>query len=490
MYYSFDYSFVSLTPMKLRKSPLCAIVSAAALALAGCAATTPARPALKDPIAAPLAKNVILFIGDGMGVSTVTAMRIHVGQLAGGDGEEHVLPFETFPNVALVKTYNTNQQVPDSAGTATAIHTGRKTRAGVLNIGPDARRGNCAEAKANELSLFGPMAKRRGKAVGIVTTARLTHATPAAVYAHSPERDWEDDSALPSDAITAGCRDIAAQLMATNFDLAMGGGGVHFRKASEGGKRTNDGDDIVTDWRTRTGGQFVTTTAGMKAASHSKPLLGIFADSHMTYMLDKPAGSSEPTLSEMTATAIERLSNAKGGYYLLVEGGRIDHGHHSGRAAYALSEGSEFARAVAVAMAATDPAETLILTTADHSHVFTIAGYPSRGNPILDLVRGNDASGEPTGKPTLAADGTPYTTLGYHNGPGAVTGLRPVPDTDPSSLQQALIPIEGSETHAGEDVAIYAHGPGAENVRGVIEQNRIFDIISKAFAWPHSTLVD
>src|SRR5210317_272767 len=89
--------------------------------------------------------NVILFLGDGMGMATITAARIFDGQSRGEPGEENILPFETFPNVALVKTYKTNQQVPDSAGTATAIHTGTKTRAGVINIGPQARRRNCEE---------------------------------------------------------------------------------------------------------------------------------------------------------------------------------------------------------------------------------------------------------------------------------------------------------------------------------------------------------
>ena len=111
--------------------------------LMGCVETTDSPPASsppQPPAAGSIARNVILFIGDGMGVSTVTAARIFDGQSLGLRGEEHTLIFETFPHVALVKTYNTNQQVPDSAGTATAMMTGMKTRAGVINIGPDAQR--------------------------------------------------------------------------------------------------------------------------------------------------------------------------------------------------------------------------------------------------------------------------------------------------------------------------------------------------------------
>ena len=133
------------------------------------------------------ARNVILFIGDGMGVSTVTAMRIYSGQLHGSSGEEYVLPFERFPYTALVKTYNINAQVPDSAGTASAIYTGIKTDIGVLSVTPGAPRQDCADMRAVPTIL--EELEDRGFATGIVTTTRLTHATPAAAYAHGPDRD-------------------------------------------------------------------------------------------------------------------------------------------------------------------------------------------------------------------------------------------------------------------------------------------------------------
>jgi alkaline phosphatase len=208
-------------------------------------------------------------------------------------------------------------------------------------------------------------------------------------------------------------------------------------------------------------------------------------------MADRKPDSSEPTLTDMTAQAIARLKTDPDGFYLMVEGGRIDHAHHGGQAGYALEETVEFARAVQWAVDHTDPAETLILVTADHSHVFTIAGYPQRGNDILGLVvppagRGEDGG---DGSPALARDGKPYTTLGYANGPGAVHGEgddgehgRPVPETGIAARQQATVPL-GSETHAGEDVALFATGPGADRARGVIEQNLIYAIIRKALGW-------
>lgn len=445
---------------------------------------------VNQPLGKQKAKNVILFIGDGMGISTVTAARIFDGQSRGETGEESLLSFEHFPNVALVKTYNTNQQVPDSAGTATAINTGVKTRAGVIGVGPSAQRGDCAAAKFNIVPTVAEQISSVGKAIGIVSTARLTHATPAAVYGHLPDRDWEADGDIPAAERAAGCRDFAAQLVDFPFTVALGGGKSVFYGKDSGGKRLNAGSKLPETWATRTGGHFVTTNAAMTAPPQDgRPLFGLFSGSHMTYMLDRDTNTTEPTLSQMTTTAIDRLQGDSDGYFLMIEGGRIDHGHHEGKAAYALSETQEFARAVQAALDKVDLSDTLILVTADHSHVFTIAGYPTRGNPILGLAMGNDSRGEPTGVPILAADGLPYTTLGYQNGPGAIMGERPEPSSDPKALQQALVPtgdsfgsrISLSETHGGEDVALYATGPGSDEARGVIEQNRIFGIIMEAF---------
>lgn len=443
------------------------------------------------------AKNVILFIGDGMGISTITAARIYEAQKRGEPGEENQLSFERFDNVALVKTYNTDAQVSDSAGTATAMHSGKKTRIGVLGIGPEAEKGVCKDALAHPLPLLGEEVKRRGLALGIVTTTRLTHATPASVITRSADRDWESDSAIPADQQGQGCKDIAQQFVEADFDVALGGGTAVFYGKAKGGRRSDPAADLPAAWAARSGGVVVKDSASLVAAPMDKPVLGIFHPSHMNYMADRKADSPEPTLTDMTAQAIERLKTDPDGFYLMVEGGRIDHAHHAGQAGYALEETVEFARAVQWAVDHTDPEETLILVTADHSHVLTMAGYPRRGNDILGLVvapmgRGEDGG---DGAPALATDGKPYTTLGYANGPGAVhahddkdgadaegTGGRPTPQTGISARQQATVPL-GSETHAGEDVALYATGPGAERARGVIEQNLIYDIMRRALGW-------
>ena len=464
--------------------------------VAGCASTTQTT-AKPEP---SRAKNVILFIGDGMGVSTVTAARIYDGQVRGESGEENVLSFERFPNVALVKTYNSNQQVPDSAGTATAMQTGIKTRAGVIGIGPQSPRRDCAAAREFELRNITDEVRSRGMQYGIVTTTRITHATPATVYAHSPERDWEADTFFTAEQRAAGCIDIARQFVDLPAESApaitLGGGLREFRAAEDGGKRVSSGDDLIAEWLAADDSrQFVSRIGELDTLSTDGPVLGLFSKSHMPFEALREDPASLPTLTDMTVAAIDYLEETADGYYLMVEGGRIDHGHHNGQPGLALTETQAFAAAVQAAVERVDLDDTLILVTADHSHVFTLAGYPTRGNDILGLVIGNDRTGAPKSEPTLADDGQPYTTVGYANGRNAIRGERPRPDTGLTAVAQALVPvryqvitgeISYDETHGGEDVALYAIGPGSDRVRGVIEQNLIFNVMMNAYGFTES----
>jgi alkaline phosphatase len=461
--------------------------------LAGC---SPAPPEGGSAAGNAPARNVILFIGDGMGVSTVTAARIFDGQSRGLRGEEHSLAFDRFPHVALVRTYETNQQTADSAGTATAMMTGHKTRAGVINVGPGPKRQDCDGALQNTLEPLSAKAQRRGLAVGVVTTTRITHATPATVYAHTPERDWESDRYLPDASAALGCTDIATQLISPDagagLDLALGGGREMFR--GRGGERRDPDEDLPREWlEAAPGRRYVETAAGLDAIEPGEQVLGLFADSHMTYVAERGEDSTEPTLVQMTRAAIRHLSANENGFFLMVESGRIDHGHHDGKPGYAMLETQALSRAVGAALELVDLEETLVLVTADHSHVFSMGGYATRGNPILGLVVKNDSSGEPRAEPERDVDGVPYTTLGYFNGPGAVREIpRPTPETGIDAIYQSAVPVVGGdhdgnadydETHGGEDVALYGIGAGAENVRGVIEQNRVFDIMMSAYGW-------
>ena len=449
------------------------------------------------------AKNVILFVGDGMDVTTVTAARIFAGQKKGMPGESHNLSFDTMPYTALVKTYNTNAQTSDSAGTASAMVTGVKTKIGVVSLSDDVVPGRCDGPRAVQ-QMSPPtlleMAETIGMATGLVTTTRLTHATPATTYAHSPDRDWEDDSAMPVEAIDAGCTDIADQFVkfpyGDGIDVAFGGGRRHFLPEDQPdpeddgafGRRL-DGRDLIEEWVKRRGprARYVWNTEQFRGLSPEAdgPVLGLFEPSHMQYEADRrDDAGGEPPLSEMVAKALSFLERDEDGFFLMVEGGRIDHAHHRGNAARALAETEEFSKAVQVAMDQTDSEETLILVTADHGHTMVLAGYPPRGNDILGLVMQYADDGTPGDAPRPAGDGKPYTTLGYWNGPGTIKGgVRPDLDVETVTAldyqQQAAIPM-GSETHGGQDVALYAQGPWAHLVGGTIEQNVIFHIIDHA----------
>jgi alkaline phosphatase len=472
------------------------------------------------------AKNIILFVGDGMGVSTVTAARILDGQQKGMLGEENSLSFGRFPFVGLSKTYNVDAQTPDSAGTMTAMISGVKTDAGTVGLDEDVIRGDCTSVAGNQLFTALELAEIAGLSTGIVTTARITHATPAATYAKSPERNWEDNSDLPADAVTAGCEDIASQLInfkanlqaryrgAANteitdgIEVVMGGGRRHFLpniKAANSADATSeiegdrtDGRNLVEEWGSLyPSGVYIDDKAGFDGVDSNvtKQVFALFNESHMRYAADRKNDiGGEPSLTEMTVKAIEILDNNPDGFLLVVESGRIDHGHHAGSAFSALTDTIEFSRAVQAAVDGTSADETLIIVTADHSHVFTMAGYPKRGNPILGKVIsvGDD-------KPALAADGMPYTTLGYANGLGfrdlasetdADHSYHSDPaagrydlskiNTEAAGFHQEVLTAMEDETHGGEDVVIYATGPGAHLVTGTNEQSIVFHVINYA----------
>ena len=452
-------------------------------------------------VPAPTAKNVILFIGDGMGVSTVTAIRILDGQQKGMPGEENILSFERFPHVALSKTYEIDQQVGESAGTATAIMTGQKTNAGFIGVGSEAIRGDCASSKVNHLPSILELVETTGKSTGIVTTTRLTHATPASGYAHVPERDWENDRNLTGEARQNGCTDIAAQLIefpyGNGIEVALGGGRIKFLpndvadpEGANTGEGRQDARNLTREWVNKypnsayVWNQQQFDSIDPESTDH---LLGLFESDHMQYEADRPEDTGgEPSLAQMTKLAINILSRNPDGYFLLVEGGRIDHGHHDNNAYRALTDGIAFADAVEVADKMANQNDTLIIVTADHSHTFNFSGYPSRGNPILGKVNSNDSNGKPGSNPQLMDDEKPFTTLGYYVGPGADWVGGPRPDltdidtvNDKNYIQQAAIPAE-DDTHGGEDVAVYGRGPGAENIHGVMEQNEIFYAMKKA----------
>ncbi|XP_078481552.1 alkaline phosphatase [Ciona intestinalis] len=430
------------------------------------------------------AKNVVMMIGDGMNIATLTAGRIAIGQKSGASGEEHVTAIDQLPHTGIAKTYSVDYQTPDSAATATAFLTGVKTNQGTLGVRAGAR--NCdTDAVTSALE----HAISQGKSTGIVTTTRVQQATPGAGYAHSLQRSAYTDRLLTING--RGCKDIAMQLYEKRrqIQVILGGGRSHMRPSSvldeEGlGNRGDRGDnrDLIQMWRNdmeRMNGSYVWNKRAFDQVNPltTDYLLGLFSPLDMEFIINKPRNQryDEPTLEEMTRKAIQILSKNPNGFFLLVEGGMIDKGHHHGRAKFALEEFHEFDKAVAAVKSMTSEQDTLLIVTADHGHMFTFGGGAVRGNSVYGLAKNNS-------RPDRALDGRPFTSILYGNGPGysMYKGQRRYPGPWVANSKfykaQSAVPLR-AETHSAEDVTVYASGPWSHFISGVHEQSYLAHVM-------------
>ncbi|KAL5244728.1 hypothetical protein ACI65C_012138 [Semiaphis heraclei] len=432
-----------------------------------------------------VAKNIIMFLGDGMSVTTLTASRIYKGQMEKRSGENEYLSFEKFPFVGMSKTYCVDRQVADSACTATAYLSGVKSNFETIGISASVKLDDCpgSVAPGNRTDSIADWSMAAGKAVGLVTTTKVTHASPAGVFAHTANRNWESDVDLAMAANLTDvtqCEDIAKQLITRSpgidIKVILGGGRKMFFLNDTDQKGSRMDMDLVEFWKKDKAERFgkdksayVENREQLLNVDPSKTdyLLGLFESFHMKYHL-KADASKQPTLAEMTKKAIEILKKEENGFFLFVEGGLIDAAHHQTIARLALDETVEFSKAVQQAVDMTSEDDTLIVVTSDHSHTMTMAGYPVRGNDILDL------SG------SLGIDKLPYTTLSYANGPEnlqtdvncARQDLSKVDKNQLSFMYPHLVPII-DETHGGDDVMVFARGPWAHLFSGNYEQNLI-----------------
>lgn len=308
------------------------------------------------------------------------------------------------------------------------------------------------------------------------------------VFTDSANRDWENDLEVrkwgcdPTKTI-----DIARQLVeyevSQKFKIMLAGGREEFRdksvldEESKPGKR-GDGRDLIKEWLANHNKQkkksaFVYDKHGLNSiANDTEYILGLFEAGHCPYNFEiEQKKLPKPTLSEMTAAAVRHLKKygGKNGFFLFVEGARIDMAHHDNYARIALDETREFSKAIEVARNLTNINDTLIVVTADHSHTMTYNGYSERGADILGL---NSKKG---------LDNLPYTTLSYANGRGyyqtynengSRTDLSQFDWTNPKQRYPATIPLK-DETHGGEDVGIYASGPESYLFVGNYEQSYI-----------------
>jgi alkaline phosphatase/streptomycin-6-phosphatase len=405
------------------------------------------------------ARNVLLFIGDGMGDSEITLARNYAVGAAGR------LALDTLPFTGAYTTFSVQESapaspnyVPDSAATGTAWATGTKTSNGRISTSAGTDR---------DLKTILEYAQERGYRTGDVTTADLTDATPAVLAAHVASRTCmgpQDMAACPQDRKSAGGPgSIAEQLIAHKVDVLLGGGRTRFEQQTDAGLR-------VLDIATRGGYTIVMQAAELGRTAAGPPVLGLFAPGNMATewtgleALPYPSNvkqpqvckedlrpADQPSLAEMTAAALRLLDRpvtAGPGLFLQVEGASIDKQSHAADPCGQIGETVAFDRAVRVGLdfAETNPG-TLLVVTADHGHAAQIVGLPSDADhppgPISVL---------------MTADRVPmtvsYGTNGYH----------------------------GSQEHTGTQVRIAAAGPQAANVLGVTDQTDTFHLLLRAIS--------
>jgi alkaline phosphatase len=453
------------------------------------------------------AKNIVFFLGDGMGIPVLTAARIY------GVGEEGQLTIDTLPETGFVRTYSKDMMVTDSAPSMSAYMTGVKMSNDVIAMSADtvADQARCVgtsgykadagvSANGTPVTTLLELAKQAGTGTGVVTTTRVTHATPAATYAHVCQRDLEAD--IAAQAVPGGAEYNAA--LGDGLDVLLGGGRSFFVKEKRADKR-----DLLAEMGAH-GYDVVQTSSAMAAfdagATPARKLFGVFSDSHMSYEVDrvKVSPAVEPSLAEMATKAVDVLARNPNGYVLMVEGGRIDHALHETHARRALEETLAFDRAIAAVLAKVDLTKTLVVVTADHDHTMIHNGYARRVGKttptsagILGLVKDYDYKGDGGAPLTLDRDGVPYTILGFTNGPNRVSGKRVATGYARIEADAGALPLDesltsgvdyrqeatfrmampDSETHGGTDVSIWATGASSEQVHGFFTNTEVFGLL-------------
>lgn len=297
--------------------------------------------------AAEKAKNVIVLIADGCSSEQYTVARWYKGAS---------LSFDEI-QTGGIKTYIADSVVADSAPAATAYATGTRTSDKFISVGPQKNMLTCLSPPDEALS-YKPLAtilegaKLMKKSVGVVSTSRVTHATPAAYISHSASRNLEND--------------IMEQAVYQNIDVVLGGGRGYLLPKDDKGKRT-DGEDLLSVLRDQ-GYQIAETREALSGITHGK-VFGMFADSHMDAEIDRVQNHpSQPTLREMTEKALALLSQNKNGFFLMVEGSQIDWACHANDPAHLISDMLAYDQSVQTALDfARKDGHTLLIALSDHN---------------------------------------------------------------------------------------------------------------------------
>lgn len=284
------------------------------------------------------AKNIILFIADGLSLTTTAAARMYMG------GEEKQLSYEKFSHFGFARTYCVDHQVASSSCAANALMHGVKNNRRGIGVSANVLSSQCHFDEDDRTYSIAKWAQEVGKATGLVTNTRVTHATPASAYAHVSERDWENNEAISQECRSDSSNsnvDIAYQLIhndeAKPFKVILGGGRRQFLNTTmeddegEYGSRT-DGKNLINEWlseRNKVGkAEYIWNKQQLEELDISKIdyLLGLFESDHLMYrldILDNNLQKQEPQLSELTRTAIKMLEKEEKGFFLMVEGGKI-----------------------------------------------------------------------------------------------------------------------------------------------------------------------
>jgi alkaline phosphatase len=458
--------------------------------------------------AAGEAKNVIFFLGDGMGPTTVTASRIYKY------GEAGSLNMEKLRRTARIVTFSNDAQTTDSAPSMAAYMTGVKMNNEVISMSSDTKAANpsnvaytsgrnstCpASGNGTPVQTILEAAIAKSKATGVVTTARLTHATPAATYAHICNRNAEND--IASQAVPSHANFNKA--LGKGVDVLMGGDSSYWQPGVGSSSRS---DNLIDAMKT-SGYTFVSDLTTMNAVTPSAgtKMLGLFdqalAQGHMSYEADRDP-TKEPSLAQMTKKAIDILKTNSNGYFLMVEGGRIDHALHGTNAYRALTDTIAFDDAIKVALDNVDLSNTLIVVTADHDHTMAFNGYSSKGNNILGKV--DNYVNVKKGVLQKSLDGLPFTTLVFGNGSGKTadplgfttnTGaIRSTTRADLTNIDTTTKDFNqeygvqlgssgaGSETHGGGDVMLFSTGAGSSGFKGTLDNTKVYGLIKSAFGF-------
>lgn len=454
------------------------------------------------------AKNVILFIGDGLTIAHRTAARLFSKGIVEGrySGE---LAMDDMPHMALVSTSGTDAIVTDSANAVTAYTTGHKSCVNALGVYCARNKNTLEHPKVETIS---ELVKRKvpgGMAVGVVTNTEIEDATPAGMVAHTRRR--------------SDYNDIVKMFYSVQPDVIMGGGSPNFLAKSTLGSKRTDEDDYIKKFE-GDGYNFVSTSSELQAASAAgaTKLLGLFNTGNLDGALDRrllKKGSvdqfpDQPDLVDQVKAALAILSKNQNGFVLMVESGRIDKYSHSVDWERSVFDTIMLDNAVKVAKDfAGDRNDTLIIVVPDHAHAVSIIGtYDDErpGQQLRDKL-GTYADAKFPTYPAPDGDGYPanvdvgrrlafvfgsypdYCDLGrpYLQGENVPAVKGPDGKTNVANEAYCNAPLATRRTgnlpfdannavHSADDVVLTAMGPGAEMFKSRIENTRVFRVMATA----------